>query len=399
MKVLEKIKKDNLPVIIVGAGVIGEVLNQACKKAGVKVECFCDNNLNKTREFLDGIPIIHTPSLKNKYKEANFLISAADIRDVVYQLEDLGYVKWYPCSSILRDFDIYQCNFSKPIDFVAYAVATAVLCHDSFVTPDKLFLRSVDVVVTERCSLKCRDCSNLMRYYKNPQDTKLEELINEIDRLCFIVDEINEIRILGGEPFMYKDVHLVIKRLIDEPKVKKIVIYTNGTIIPREEQLENLKSNKVLFIVTNYGDLSRNLDQLTKKISDNGIAFYVQKVGGWTDCSKIKKHNRNNDQQKEIFKMCCAKNTITLSKGKLYRCPYSANAARLNAVPDFKNDSVNIFDEKISIVEMKKKVKNYLLEKDFLETCDYCNGRTFGDPEIQPAIQQIETNDYQQYNY
>lgn len=389
--IIKKIKKEELLVIIVGAGIVGEVLFEACNKAGIKVECFCDNNTNKTKKHLKNIPVIHTPDLKNKYKEAVFLISTADIKDTVDQLKNLGFNKWFACNLLLRDFDIYQYQFSKPIDFVAYAVATAILCHDSFMTPDKLFLRSVDIMVTEKCSLRCRDCSNLMRYYKNPQDIDLKELIKDIDKLFSIVDEINEIRVLGGEPFMYKEVHSIIKRLVDEPKVKKIVIYTNGTIIPKEEQWEYLKSNKVLFIITNYGELSRNLDQLTKKLSENGIAFYVQKVGGWTDCSKVIKHSRKADDQKEIFKMCCAKNTFTLSKGKIFRCPFSANANRLHAVPDFKNDSAGL--------SSKQKIKDYLLKKECLETCDYCNGRTFGDPEIQPAIQQMETIDYKQYNY
>ncbi|MCX6727161.1 MAG: radical SAM protein, partial [Candidatus Shapirobacteria bacterium] len=308
MNVIEKIKKEKRPIIIVGAGIVGEVLYQACRSTRIKVECFCDNNINKTKTLISGVKVIHTPNLKAKYKKAVFLISTADIKDVVDQLKSFGYIKWYPCNLLLRDFDIYQYEFSKPIDFVAYAVATAILCHDSYMTPDKLFLRSVDIIVTEKCSLRCKECSNLMRYYKNPKDTDLKELIGDVDRLCSIVDEINEVRVLGGEPFMYKEVHLIIEKLIDELKVKKIVIYTNGTIIPRDEQLEYLKNNKVFFIVTNYGELSRNLDALTKKLMRNKIAFYVQKVGGWTNCSKIIKHNREVDEQRILFRNCCAKN-------------------------------------------------------------------------------------------
>ena len=394
---MEKLKKEKKPIIIVGAGTVGEVLFQACVSAGIKVECFCDNNINKTKDLLNNLPVVHTPGLRDKYQEAVFLISTADIRDVVDQLKKMGYSDWYAGGLLLKDFDIYQYQFSRPMDFVAYAVATVILCHDSFMTLDKLFLRSVDIIVTEKCSLRCRDCSNLMRYYKNPKDTDLNELMDDIDRLGVVVDEINEIRVLGGEPFMYKEVHLVIKRLIDEPKVKKIVVYTNGTIVPRQEQWEYLKSDKVLLIVTNYGELSRNLDKLTEELLKNKVVFYVQKVGGWTDCSKITKHNRNIVGQKEIFGMCCAKNTITLSKGKIFRCPFAANADRLMAVPNFINDRVDIFENGVTVEEVKQKIRKYLLEKEFLETCDYCNGRSFGDPEISPAIQQMSPIDYKEY--
>lgn len=111
------------------------------------------------------------------------------------------------------------------------------------------------------------------------------------------------------------------------------------------------------------------------------------------------RHYRNLEQQKEIFGSCCAKNLITLLKGKIYRCPFSANAARLKAVPDYENDYINIFKEPqkaADIYEMKKKVRTFLLEKKILETCDYCNGRPYGAPEIPPAIQTDKPLEYEQ---
>jgi hypothetical protein len=224
-----------------------------------------------------------------------------------------------------------------------------------------------------------------MRYYKSPKDTDLNELEADIDRLCSIVDEINEVRVLGGEPLINKNFHLVVKKLINEPKIRKIIIYTNGTIIPSDEQLEILKNDKVLFIITDYDKLSGNLDNLTNKLSENSISFYVQEVGHWTDCSKILKHKRSDDDNKNLFNNCCAKNILTLSNGKLFRCPYSANADRLHAV-SFKDDSIDIYNDD----DIKNKIRDYILDKDFLKTCDYCNGRLFGDKEIEPAIQQLE---------
>jgi len=394
------IKKEGIPIIIFGARIVGEALFYACSEAGIKVECFCDNNINETKSSKCGIEVIHTSDLKRKYQDAIFLISAADIKDVVDQLHSLGYSKWYPCSLLLRDFNIYQHQFNAPMDFVQYGIDTCLLCHDSYLTPDKLFLRSVDIIITERCSLKCRDCSNLTQYYKDPKDCDIKELIKSIDAFCNIMDEANEFRVIGGEPLMNKESHLIIKRLINEPKVKRVVIYTNGTIVPREEQIEYLKHKKVLFIITDYGQLSRNLSALTQKLSSNNISFYVGKAQRWTNCAKIGRHYRNLEGQKEIFKNCCAKNTFTISDGKLYRCPFAANAARLQAVPEFKDDYINFlqeFQKEVNIPEIKKKIKAFLLKKEFLKTCDFCNGRSFGDTEITPAIQTNKPLEYKKY--
>ena len=399
---IEDIKREGIPVIIFGAGIVGEALFHACCDANIKVECFCDNNINKTQSFMCNIEVMHTPYLKSKYRDANFLIAAADIKDVVDQLHVLGYSKWYAVSLLLRDFDVFQYQFGAPAEFVEYAVTTCLLCHDSYLNADKLFLRSVDIIITERCSLRCRDCSNLMQYYKKPKNCDIKELMQSIDMFCAFIDEVNEFRVIGGEPFMNREFHLIIDRLIDEPKVRKIVIYTNGTIIPKEYQIKYLKDNKVLLFITDYGNISRKLNDLIQTLQKNNIAFYVQKAQRWTDCANISKHYRRIEQQKEIFNNCCAKNTVTLSKGKLYRCPFAANAARLLAVPDYENDYVNIFqkgEEAINIHEMKKKIRTLLLEAEFLETCDYCNGRSFDAPEITPAIQTDKPLEYERLGH
>ncbi|EKD94314.1 MAG: radical SAM protein [uncultured bacterium] len=399
LQTIDNIKNKDIPVIIFGARSVGEALFYACRKIGIKVECFCDNDFNRTENLVCNTKVIHTSELKNKYQDAVFLISAADIKDVIEQLRHLGYSKWYPSTLLLRDFNIYKYAYSVPADFVEYTINTCLLCHDGYLNPDKLFLRSVDIVITERCSLRCKDCSNLMRYYENPQDCNTKELFKNIDRFLDVIDEVNEFRVLGGEPFMNKDCHLIIRKLIEESKVKKIVIYTNGTIPPKDEQIQLIKSKKVLFIITDYGKLSRNLNSIVQKLSENNIAYYVQKAGGWTNCSKIKKQNRSSEKQKEIFRNCCAKNTFTLSDANLFRCPFSANAHRLQAVPNFKNDHVNIFWEKKNIKEIKTKIKSFILDKKFLETCDYCNGRSFGDPLITPAVQINKSLEYKKYTY
>lgn len=399
-EVIENIRRERIPVIIFGAGIVGEAIFRACRDAEIKVECFCDNNINKTKSSMCNLDIIHVQDLKTKYKDAHFIISAADIKDVVEQLRDLGYTKWQASSSLLRDFDVSQYEFSAPTDFVEFAVSTCLLCHDSYLDPGKLFFRSVDIIITERCSLKCRDCSNLMQYYKKPKDCSVEDLAQSIDAFCSLVDEVNEFRVIGGEPFMNRNIHLVLKKLIDEPKVRKIVIYTNGTIIPKEHQIQYLKNDKVLLLITDYGLLSRKLNILTQLLKEHNIAFYVLKARGWSDCAKIMRHHRNTEQQKEIFKSCCAKNLVTLSDGKLYRCPFSANAARLTAIPDYENDYIDILrntQEGMDIDEMKKKIRMFMLERDFLETCDYCKGRPFEAPEIRPAIQIDQPLEYEPF--
>ena len=102
-------------------------------------------------------------------------------------------------------------------------------------------------MLTEKCSLKCRDCANLMQYYSKPVNIEKSELFEDLEDLLFLADEINEIRIIGGEPLVNKDFHEVCLKAASSDKVNKVVVYTNGTICPPDSKLKLLKNKRFLF--------------------------------------------------------------------------------------------------------------------------------------------------------
>lgn len=386
----ESLKSDSLPKIIFGAGVIGEALFYACMAAGIKVDGFCDD---KIKGQVCGLDVIHSSALKAQHSDAVFFIASANIKDMVDRLSDLGYSKWHSCGVLLREFDLSQAplgpNTFTP-EHLEYKVSSCVLCHDNYLNPNRLFVQSVDIIITEKCSMKCKDCSNLMQYYEKPINVELNETLETIDAFCRVMDEIYEFRIIGGEPFMNKELHLVVERLIQEPKVKKIAIFTNGTILPRETQIGSLQNNKVALHITDYDELSKKLTPLIELLHTQGIAYFAQKAEGWTDCSSLDKHNRSLERGREVFQECCAKNLATLSEGRLYRCPFHANGARLKAIPDVDGDYIDFLEKPVASMdagEMRKKLREFLVEKTYIEACDYCNGRPYGATRIIPAIQ------------
>ncbi|MEE2745324.1 MAG: radical SAM protein [Pseudomonadota bacterium] len=393
--------KNNRPLIIFGAGAIGEMTYHACKQYGLEVACFTDD---KKKGVLGGLDIVHTNDLKKSYIDPIFLISSANIQDMTERLSDLGYSKWYSCGIVLKGFDVSpeHCNAERELeqDYVDYLVSSCILAQESFMDPKKLFTKNIDLVITEKCSMACVDCSNLMPYFESPRNYTLETLMHAIDILCQYFDEIYEIRVIGGEPFMNKDFHQIVKRLTQEPKVEKVAIYTNGTIVPNEVQLEELKHEKLFLYITDYGKLSRNLEKLVVKLQENNIFHYVHKAADWTDCASLEKHNRTVDENIDLFKKCCAKNLATVSENKLFRCPFAANAFQLKGIPDDPDDYIDLQkleESNIGSVEASQRIKQFLLDKEYIPACDYCAGRSYGDLEITPGIQTKEKRAYVKY--
>jgi len=385
-------------VIINGAGIVGKVLLDICHSHDVNIEAFCDGSIQVSQGTFHGYKVIHTPALKDCYNDAVILISSASIKDVVDSLSEIGFTEWYTGGELLKGHDISQKNFNSSIDYTKFAIENCILCHDGFMNKNGIFMRSIDLIITEKCSLRCINCSNLMQYYKNPINCDINMLFKGIDEYFKVIDEVMDFRIIGGETFMNKDWSLIVEKIIDEPKAKRIVIYTNSTIVPKEVTIPLLQNTKVIIVATNYGEeLSRKLPDLRAFCELNRIAYHIINVDEWLNCATIERHDRSLKDNLDLFKLCCAKNMATLSDGRLFRCPYSANAHRLKAVPDFKDDYVDLLYGSYDRSTIKRKVRKYLYDNDYLDTCDFCNGRPLSGEEVKPAIQVREPLSYHKY--
>lgn len=386
----EAIRASGLQCVIFGAGIMGEVLHYLCELHGIRVASLCDNNASKIGRCVRGTPVVSVRDAATRSGGMLFLISAADIQDVVQQLTRLGQARWVAGGRLLRNASLPANAFSAADDFVQFALDACIACHHAYLNPEGLFLRSVDIVITERCSLRCRDCSNLMQYYVRPANRPLDEIMRSIDGLCAVVDDINEVRLIGGEPFMAKDIYAVMQRLLDEPRVHRIVVFTNGSIVPPTRWDALLRDNKLFFVVTDYGMLVKNTNRFVGRLSEIGTAYHVQPPNNWTDCSTIERHDRGDAEQAALFGKCCAKYLFTMLGGKFFRCPFAAHVDNLGAVPAFPDDSVRLDDwsgSESHRLALRERMRSYVTRLDFLRSCDFCAGRFLDDPKIEPAHQ------------
>jgi hypothetical protein len=241
-----------------------------------------------------------------------------------------------------------------------------------------------------------------MQFYEKPMNIEIDELKQNLDDLCAVADEINEIRIIGGDPFMNKHCHEVIQAAASYPQVNKVVVYTNGTICPSEDKIAAMANDKTFIFITTYGDLSRKADKLGELLKKYDIPFNIQDAYGWTDCGDIKQYQRTEEELTQIFRFCCAKHFTTLTDGKLFRCPFAANAERLQAMPASAKNYVSIDGaaslDAPGLQSLKKMTRHYLRDIAYIPACNTCNGRTYGDPEIEPGIQTKQAIPYEKYD-
>ena len=368
-------------MIIFGAGVVGEATMRACRKKNLPIQFIVDH---RVKGDLDGVPIVRLDDVGERGEVLQFLLTSPNIQDMIRPLEAKGFQNWASCGTVLKDFDISSVDWGHTgysTEHVKYLVRTALHHHDNYLKPELLTVQSDDIVITEKCTMKCKDCSNLMQYYENPENQELNEVLGSIDDLCSRMDEIYEMRVIGGEPFVNKEIHLIVDKLTSQEKIKKVSIFTNATVVPKDTQWAALSHPKVRFFITDYKEKSRNIKPLIEALEERKISYVSEEANDWTECASLEQQFRTPEGNAKLFDACCAKNLATVMDGRLYRCPFSAHATKLRALPNYTDDYLVLSQTN------SKEIGAFLRGRPFINACDHCNGRSYGDVLIEPAIQ------------
>lgn len=364
-------KYNGRDLIIFGAGYVGKYILHICQRNAVNVAAFCDNRIEED-SHVENLPVYRLNVIKKKYKNPVFIIAIRDLEAIIHQILDNGYDEWL---SVCEFYNIQDIPFELSTNYRNLEIYWYRQRY--YMEKNPLKCANIDFVVTEKCSLKCRECSNLMQYYRNPQNFSFVVLKKELDQLLMIVDEIFELRIIGGEPFMNPDIYEIISYAIKKKQIKRVVIYTNGTILPNAEQMNLLRNSKIWFSISDYGKLSRNLEILKEKLQINKIGYECKKIDYWTKCSSFIKHDREVQALCNVYTNCCVRNMFTYLRGKLYICPFIGNAMNLKAVPQNEMDYLDVEETmKIKMIaEIKEVFEKKFVGRKYFFSCDYCEGR------------------------
>ena len=172
-----------------------------------------------------------------------------------------------------------------------------------------------ELVLTTRCTLRCEFCGNLMQYFssKNQYTCTLQGILGLLDRLFSVIDSVTHIKIIGGEPLLFKDIVKVVERLDSEPKVKSFGMVTNGTIKLKENLLIALSKSKKFWLDISDYSTSPNLKiplyqkEIFSSLQNYKIPYIVRwndNPLSWWEPGKIYKRGRNKEKIIENFRAC-----------------------------------------------------------------------------------------------
>ena len=380
-------------IVLFGAGMHGAMAARLLEKQGVKIICFADNNPKKWGTKYLGYPIISPEEMRECYFNAAIIITPTAIRPIYEQVKEMGFQTILPGLFLFLEFDtadvqdvLPEFYFEKKIDtpMIAYMRLQA-----EFYCLGAGALKVLNVIVTERCTLRCKECLFFMPYYKNPRDYDWDGLKKSLSRLLEH-ESFHFVLVEGGEIFLYKKLPELLEMLISSPQIERIIPVTNGTIIPNKQTLELLKNPKIDFRISNYGEHSHRLGELVDLLKLEGVPFFVKRPF-WQRLAEIcPPYFRSDEEVQDTFFNCCKfSGGPFLVDGKLYKCAFAANACNLGVIPKSYRDIVDLLSEPYDGEKMKEQINQLYKRENFIEACRYCRGRGWQTEQVPVAEQMV----------
>ena len=89
-----------------------------------------------------------------------------------------------------------------------------------------------------------------------------------------------------------------------------------------------------------------------------------------------------------MFKNCCVNDFLTVLNGKMYRCPFSANASNINAIPALDGEHIDLskYDTN-KLHTLEKRIRALYYDLEYISACKFCNGRDYTTKRIKAALQ------------
>lgn len=339
------------------------------------IYCFLDNDPEKRKTIINDLKVYSPEELLDEGTAFQIIIctyNRSNMKQIKEQLMAMGFDDVYESDPFFFAYQAYVMK--RPVDHEAYARTIEMLNDPA----DKIIIgqgeANVPVIITEKCTLSCKDCGVMIPYYHQPMHYDKEFILKSIRTLAQCVDAIETINLIGGETLLHPDLGEICQEVAKIDNIYSIIIATNGTIIPDDETIKKLSGSVTKVILSDYGDLSRNKAGLKEKLDSNGI-FYVSFCDDvlWTKFYPPQKYNRTQEENAEIFEHCkWAKLLSKMINGEFHLCDFSAGLSKFKMIPNNQSDYVNLMDDSLTIGEKRALMMELLNRRPYLEACDYC---------------------------
>lgn len=349
---------------IFGAGFLGSEIRAVIEKTG----CFGGFIDNDERKQLSGVNGVKVFSLQEylKMEKKGLVILAVDISNVPTIAKQL-------CAAGLKlDKDYYEWDiFMKRVFPILSVYANK-----------QVYVELAQICLTERCTLKCRKCAHAC-YAVGPEseDMSIEQAKESADSFFAHVDMVKEFVLIGGEPFLYRELGKIITYIGERYRDKMVIfsITTNGTILPDRAVLDLCEKYRVTVRISDYSGTLKRLEekytQIKEVLENNGVIYTIsEKETKWMDYG-FETVNRGGVEEELISAFDRCKTPCREIRGSHYY--YCVMARSVSDNLKMETGKTDYLDLKELTKEDQKILLEFQMgysEKGYLDMCNHCHG-------------------------
>ena len=388
-------------VVIWGAGNLGSAIGKKLLDLGVNPTCYWDAQAEKIK-ICNGLPVI-SPFDGDFHRDTTLVLfcignvavgpnvyrqlAANDWKHVVHG-NDLLQGLLCPLSNdrppdtkICNNLDICSvCSCERLNNIVRLnAVRKRNISDQKILSFDR-----VHFIVNNICNLKCKHCFLYMNSYPKEykQNVYINQISQDIDVIMRTVHSFGVVNIFGGEPFLHKDLDLIVRRVLSYDNFGSVIVNTNGTVRIDASQLSSIKDGRLRLAFSNY---LKMLDEGKKTTFFQNIetakslginAKYQNTLPTWNVSSTLE-DKRNSIERMIQKKSTCGVRFLYVFDGKLFPCAFALSIYDLR-VADYKTD-YTFLDPNKSQDTMCDCIRE-LISRTYYGACGHCD--FFGSPAL-----------------
>ncbi len=361
-------------IYVFGAGFIGSRIRRMLNNFKL-FSGFADNNTDKQKNGFENETVY---AIEEVVKKKGFIVIAGTdihITEMGIQLKELG--------------------LEENQDFVAYTEFETkwfpVLIYYKF---NMLYTNLAQICVTERCTLKCKNCAHACHLVDiKSNDMPIEKAKESADAFFAAFDHVGEFVLIGGEPFLYAHLDEIIA-YIGERYISKIDLFTittNGTILPKASTIDLCKKYGVTIRVSDYSNSIPKLEKQYKRLYEalkeiDCVIWETDKEDSWFDYGFFDVLIEDPQKIQKNFDTC--KVTCREVNGNKYYYCVMAHTVAQNSGMNIGEDDYFSLDGKINRKELLEFEVGYS-EKGYLDMCGRCRGKAASNYLI-PAAEQVK---------
>lgn len=372
----------NRMIVLFGGGIYGELTSRVINELyGGEVGAIVDN---KMRELPWTTLLVMRSSELSRLHNADIIICGAGSFKNIYDTIKKSIndtCKVFDAIEIFEDFrrGVIQQKISTDNHFIYGNINLDQLiekynCCAGIKNQynDRLIFPYCVLCITTKCSLRCKDCAAFVTEYRSQEEYSLEYIKNTFGKVIDAVDEIQELELMGGEPFLHTDFNHILEWCLSQGKISAIKIITNGTIMPKEDTWELMANPKVKLVVDDYRELSKYYQELLTFAQKHHVRCEEQKLQTWYGLRPIVKRQISREKHIQVFKDCYFRNCIGVTNGRFYHCNVAGHMYNAQLILDNSADYIDLCGCDDSNKDMREEIRTYM-KIDCMSACAYCN--------------------------